>query len=66
MLQRRLRIGYPRAARLIDDLEERGFVGPPDGPSGSREVLRGEPEDAVEILDGTATPVALRPRHDGN
>jgi len=66
MLQRRLRIGYPRAARLIDDLEERGLVGPPDGPSGSREVVRAEATDTIEVLDGTATPVALRPRIDGS
>lgn len=30
-LQRRLRIGYSRAARLIDMLEEKGIVGPADG-----------------------------------
>ena len=29
MLQRRLRIGYPRAARLMDELEDLGVVGPP-------------------------------------
>ena len=38
LLQRRLRIGYPRAARLIDELEEQGFVGPGDG-SKSRDVI---------------------------
>jgi S-DNA-T family DNA segregation ATPase FtsK/SpoIIIE len=37
MLQRRLRIGYPRAARIMDRLEEEGIVGASDG--GSREVL---------------------------
>ncbi len=37
-LQRKLRIGYSRAARLIDMLEERGVIGPADG-SKPREVL---------------------------
>jgi S-DNA-T family DNA segregation ATPase FtsK/SpoIIIE len=40
LLQRRLRIGYPRAARLMDMLEEDGVVGAAEG-SGSREVLSG-------------------------
>jgi S-DNA-T family DNA segregation ATPase FtsK/SpoIIIE len=39
VLQRRLRIGYTRAARLIDQLEEAGIVGPADRGSGVREVL---------------------------
>lgn len=39
-LQRRLRIGYSRAARLIDMLEEQGFVGPADGAK-PREVYEG-------------------------
>jgi S-DNA-T family DNA segregation ATPase FtsK/SpoIIIE len=38
LLQRRLRVGYPRAARLMDMLEERGMVSRAEG-SGSREVL---------------------------
>jgi S-DNA-T family DNA segregation ATPase FtsK/SpoIIIE len=38
-LQRRLRIGYGRAARLIDLMEKDGIVGPPDG-SRPREVLK--------------------------
>ena len=37
-LQRRLRIGYTRAARIMDLLEERGIIGPPDG-AGPREIL---------------------------
>jgi S-DNA-T family DNA segregation ATPase FtsK/SpoIIIE len=40
-LQRRLRIGYSRAARLIDMLEEQGFVGPADGAK-PREVYEGK------------------------
>jgi S-DNA-T family DNA segregation ATPase FtsK/SpoIIIE len=38
LLQRRLRVGYARAARLLDLLEERGVVGPPDGAR-PRQVL---------------------------
>ncbi len=42
LLQRRLRIGYPRAARLMDQLEDEGIVGTAEG-GGSREVY---PPDA--------------------
>jgi len=38
-LQRRLKIGYSRAARLMDILEEKGIIGPPDG-SKPREVIK--------------------------
>jgi len=38
LLQRRLKVGYARAARLIDQLEDEGYVGPFDG-SKAREVL---------------------------
>ncbi|HWO88722.1 MAG TPA: DNA translocase FtsK [Gemmatimonadales bacterium] len=40
LLQRRLKIGYGRAARLMDQLESAGVLGPSDGPRG-REVLIG-------------------------
>lgn len=56
LLQRRLRIGYGRAARLIETMEEQGIVGPADG-SRPREVL-------VRSLDevfGSSTPVASAP-----
>jgi S-DNA-T family DNA segregation ATPase FtsK/SpoIIIE len=39
MIQRRLRIGYNRAARLVDLMEERGIVGPENGSS-PREILK--------------------------
>lgn len=49
LLQRRLNIGYPRAARLLDQLEERGVVGPSLGGGRDREVLiEDDEEDAGE------------------
>jgi len=39
MLQRRLRIGYTRAARLVDVMEDRKIVGPPEGTTQVRQVL---------------------------
>jgi S-DNA-T family DNA segregation ATPase FtsK/SpoIIIE len=39
MLQRRLRIGYTRAARLVETMESKGIVGPPDPATGTREIL---------------------------
>ena len=48
MLQRKLRVGFSRAARIIDQLEELGIVGPPDGPR-PREVLI-TPDQAEEII----------------
>lgn len=49
LLQRRLRIGYPRAARLLDQLEELGVVGPSQGGGRERDVLVSETD---EDLDG--------------
>ncbi|HSA99090.1 MAG TPA: DNA translocase FtsK 4TM domain-containing protein [Anaerolineales bacterium] len=39
MLQRRMRIGYTRAARIVDMMEDKGIVGPPEGTSQMRQVL---------------------------
>ena len=43
-LQRRLKVGYARAARLIEELEERGVIGPADGAK-PRQVLVSSLED---------------------
>ncbi len=47
LLQRRLRIGYPRAARLLDQLEEMGIVGPSQGGGRERDVLI-DPDDEFD------------------
>ncbi|MEO8726349.1 MAG: DNA translocase FtsK, partial [Acidobacteriaceae bacterium] len=49
LLQRRLRIGYGRAAHLIDLMEKDGIVGPADGPR-PREILK-RPDWITEVED---------------
>jgi S-DNA-T family DNA segregation ATPase FtsK/SpoIIIE len=44
-LQRKLRIGYPRASRIIDQLEERGIIGPLGDDGRSREVFISTPDE---------------------
>jgi DNA segregation ATPase FtsK/SpoIIIE, S-DNA-T family len=52
LLQRRLRIGYTRAARLIDVLEEKGIIGPAESGAKPREVINfGE-----QIIDPSEPP----------
>ena len=54
-IQRQLRIGFPRAARLVDQLEEKGIVGPDEGGGRGREVLSGgiDLDEIEERLAGT-------------
>jgi len=55
MLQRRLRVGYTRAGRLIDMLERRGIVGPYEG-SKPRQVLV-KPIERLQVLEGLRNEV---------
>ncbi len=55
LLQRRLSIGYARAARIMDQLEASGVVSPSDGSSKPREVLV---QNADEFLAGLGNPPA--------
>ena len=44
LLQRRLHIGYPRAARLVDELAEMGYIGPSQPGGRDRDVLISDDE----------------------
>jgi len=65
LLQRRLKVGYARAARLLDLLEAQGFIGPADGAK-PREILIKNPESTKieeekteETNDDDAVPEEL-------
>lgn len=50
-LQRKLGVGYARAAKLIDMLEERGVVGPADGAKPRDVVGAGNADDLVKAAE---------------
>ena len=54
LLQRKLSLGYNRAARLLDELEEHGVVGPPNG-SKPRDVLISDAEGFLASRSGDQT-----------
>jgi S-DNA-T family DNA segregation ATPase FtsK/SpoIIIE len=49
-LQRKLKVGYGRAARLIDTLEQRGVIGPADGA---------KPRELLERIERPASDEAI-------
>jgi S-DNA-T family DNA segregation ATPase FtsK/SpoIIIE len=55
LLQRRLRVGYARAARLIEDMEEQGIIGPADGAR-PRDVLVSSMDDVFGTNEEAALP----------
>jgi len=57
MLQRKLKIGYPKAARLMEDLEKKGVVGPDMGGGQGREVLLKKEEDEGDGEDEVEEPM---------
>jgi hypothetical protein len=62
LLQRKLRIGYGRASRLIDIMEEQGIVGPADGAK-PRQVLVNSVDDVFGAhQEAEAAPVPQQPQ----
>lgn len=49
LLQRRFRIGYNRAARLVDELEAHGVVGPSEGSKPRKVLIEPTPEEEPEM-----------------
>jgi S-DNA-T family DNA segregation ATPase FtsK/SpoIIIE len=51
LLQRKLAVGYTRAARIVDQLEEAGIVGPHNGTK-AREVLVEDEQELERLMQG--------------
>ena len=58
MLQRRLKLGYARAARLVDQLEEKGIVGPFEGSKPRQLLITKEQWQELKYRQGVTTPAA--------
>ena len=54
MLQRRLKLGYSRAARLVDQMEERGYVGPFEGSKPRQLLITREKWQELQMAKGVA------------
>ena len=54
MLQRRLKLGYSRAARLVDQMEERGYVGPFEGSKPRQLLITREKWQELQMAKGAA------------
>ena len=54
MLQRRLKLGYSRAARLVDQMEERGYVGPFEGSKPRQLLITREKWQELQMAKGIA------------
>lgn len=57
-MQRRLRVGYARAARLIDEMNQRGIVGPSEGSKPRKVLLTREEWLEMSALNGSAPEAA--------
>lgn len=64
-IQRKLRVGYARAARLIDMLEDRGIIGPGDGAKPREVISAGGSAESIELEEEADKILAGKPTQSG-